>query len=342
VANENPVGNPVERLVRAIDGFQQRHRLTAFPFAVVKKFGDDRGGQLAALFAYYGFLGLFPLLLLLTMALGVLLHHDQPLQQRILESALAEFPIIGEQIGANLHALGARGTGLVVGVAGLLWGSLGLAQIGQHAMAQVWNVPGVERPNFVVRLLRSALLLGVLALGVLLGTGAATVGGHAPSSGPLRIAAFGLTMTSNVALFVLAFRVLTPPAIPFRHLLPGAVLAGVGWSLLQSVGGYLVAHQLRHAGDLYGLFGLVLGLLSFLSLGGALSVYAAEVNVVAVRHLWPRSLVQPPLTPGDRQVLSDIAEQENRRPEQTVRVGFVDERAVAADDGTDPHARSPF
>ena len=39
----------IQRIVSRIDGFQQRHRPLGFAFAVVKKFGDDRGGNLAAL-----------------------------------------------------------------------------------------------------------------------------------------------------------------------------------------------------------------------------------------------------------------------------------------------------
>jgi len=62
--------NPVERVVRRIDGFQQSHRPLALGFGVIKKFGDDRAGSLAALIAYYGFLAVFPLLLLLTTILG--------------------------------------------------------------------------------------------------------------------------------------------------------------------------------------------------------------------------------------------------------------------------------
>ena len=53
----------VKRLLRRVDGWQQRHRAPAFAIGVVKKYGDDRGGQLAALITYYGFLAMFPLLL---------------------------------------------------------------------------------------------------------------------------------------------------------------------------------------------------------------------------------------------------------------------------------------
>jgi uncharacterized BrkB/YihY/UPF0761 family membrane protein len=99
----------------------------------------------------------------------------------------------------------------------------------------------------------------------------------------------------NIGLFLLAFRVLTPQQIPTRQLVAGALVAGVAWQALQAVGGYLVDHYLRHTSQVYGVFAIVLGLLFWLYLGARLTLYAAEVNVVAARQLWPRSVLQPPL-----------------------------------------------
>ena len=315
----------LERVVRGVDRFQQRHQPLAVAFAVVKKFGDDRGSALAALFAYYGFLGLFPLLLLLVTILGVVLRHNPSLQARVLHSALSEFPIIGDQLGQNIHSLEGRGAGLIFGGVGLVWGSLGIAQVGQYAMAQVWNVKGVDRPGFVPRLGRSICLLAALGVGIGLSTALAGGGGGTSSPAPLRVAALAGSVVVNVALFVAAFRILTPKQIATRPLLPGAAASGVVWSALQGLGGYLVAHNLRHASQVYGFFGIVLGLLSFLSLAATLTLYAAEANVVWSRRLWPRSIVQPPLTAGDKRVLSDIAAQEERRPEQEVDVRYDDD-----------------
>jgi YihY family inner membrane protein len=312
----------IEALVRWIDRWQQRHRATAFVFAVVKKFGDDRGGVLAALFAYYAFVALFPLLLLLVTILGFFLNQNADLEQQVLDSALRDFPIIGDQIGTNIHSLRGSSLGLVVGVIGLLWGALGLAEHGQFAMAEVWNIPGVSRPSFWVRLARSLALFAVLGGGVV---ASSVLTGFAPTlgfaTGTVTLAG---SLAVNVVVFLLAFRLLTPTAVPSRDLHLGAALAGSAWTALQTVGGLLVAHQLRHSTEVYGLFGVVLGLLSFLALAGTLAVYAAEVNVVRARRLWPRSIVQPPLTVGDRHVLTDIARQGRRRPEQRVDVVYDD------------------
>jgi hypothetical protein len=84
----------------------------------------------------------------------------------------------------------------------------------------------------------------------------------------------------------------------------------------------LVQHNLRHAQALYGHYAFVLGIISWLYLVALISLYAAETNVVLSRRLWPRSIVQPPLTKADERVLGDIARQEVRRVEQQVRVGW--------------------
>jgi uncharacterized BrkB/YihY/UPF0761 family membrane protein len=148
--------NPAERVVRRVDAFQQGHRVPGFAFGVIKKFGDDRAGSLAALVAYYTFLAVFPLLLLLVTILGFFASHNSDFQHRLVDSTLAEFPIIGDQIARNVNSLQATGLGLVVALIGLAWGSLGFTQAAQHAMAEVWNVPGVDRPGFFPRLARSS------------------------------------------------------------------------------------------------------------------------------------------------------------------------------------------
>ena len=93
----------------------------------------------------------------------------------------------------------------------------------------------------------------------------------------------------------------------------------------------MVEHYLRHTSQVYGVFAIVLGLLFWLYLGARLTLCAAEVNVVAARRLWPRSLLQPPLTEPDRRVLTALARTEERRPEQRVQVTFLPEAADGDD-----------
>jgi YihY family inner membrane protein len=330
--------NLVERVLRRVDRYQQAHGWLGFPFGVAKKFGDDKGGNLTTLLAWNGFFALFPLLLILVTVLGFLLAGHPAFERRVLHSALAQFPIIGDQLQSNIHGLRANTVGLVVGLAIFLWGARGVTQAGQHAMAEIWNVPGKHRPSFATRQLRGLLLLLVFALGVIATTALASLAVLAGHSLAFTLANLVASAAVNTGLFLLAFRVLTPGQIPTRQLLLGAGVAGVLWVLLQSIGGYLVGHNLKHASQVYGFFAIVLGLLSWLYLAAEATLYAAEVNVVRARGLWPRSILQPPLTRSDRRALTDLAKQEERRPEESIQVNFTDQAAPAEREPHDHNA----
>jgi uncharacterized BrkB/YihY/UPF0761 family membrane protein len=176
----------------------------------------------------------------------------------------------------------------------------------------------------------------VFGLGVVATTALASLpslGGHTPLFGLANLAA---PAAVNTALFLVAFRVLTPRQIPTGQLLVGAAVAGVLFTLLQAVGGYLVGHNLKHAQAVYGFFAIVLGLMSWLFLSAQVTLYGAEVNVVRARRLWPRSILQPPLTQADQRALTDLAKQEERRPEQAINVQFTPQ---ASDPDPDGHTR---
>ena len=313
--------NPVERTIRRVDHWQQHDPRAAFVFGVIKKFGDDRGSMLAVTLAYYGFMALFPLLLVLTTILGFV--GNQRVSGGVIGSALKQFPVYGTQIGRNVaHPLHGSLVGLGLGLLGLVYGSLGIAQAAQHAMAQIWNVPGVVRPGFLPRLVRALLLFGTLGAAFAAGaalSGAATVAGHGIA---FRILALIIEAVFNVGLYLAVFRVLTPKQVSTGELALGAILGGLAYTALLTAGTALIQHQLRHAQAVYGQYGFVLGLISWLYLVATITLYSAEINVVRVRHLCPRSIVQPPLTHADEKVLADIAHQEERRPEQHVGVTF--------------------
>ena len=329
----------LERLLGAIDRFQQRHSLLGFPFGVVKKYGDDLGGRHAALLAHYGFLSLFPLLLVFATVLGYILDGDPELQERLIETLADQFPVAGAQIEGSIRAIQGSGLALVVGVAGTLWGGLGITQSFQDAMNDVWNIPRRQRPSFWWRLARG---LGALLLvaGELV---AATVLAQLSIAGPgllRRVDLLGGSFLLNLALLLVIFQLLTGMAVRWRWLVPGAVVGALGWSVLQSVGVSIVDRQLEQANLVYGVFAVVIVLLGWLYLSSQLVLYAAEINVVLARRLWPRSLLQAPLTEPDRQVLTALARNEERRPEQRVQVSFLPEDGDAdAQPPADPDGR---
>jgi YihY family inner membrane protein len=328
--------NPAERAARAVDHLQQRHRPVAFVVGVVKKFGDDRGSMLVALLTYYGFMSLFPLLLVATTILGFI--GNPALVNNVIGETLRQFPVYGDQLGRDAaHPLHGNSWALALGLLGLIYGSLGIAQAGQHAMAEVWNVPGVRRPGFFPRLVRALVLFATVGLGMAAGAGASVLVLRAGNANVVRGLLLIAQLLLNVGLAIGVFRILTPKDIPTGDLIRGAILAAVGYTALLNLGTALVQHQLRHARAVYGQFGFVLGLIGWIYLVAELTMYSAEINVVRVRRLWPRSIVQPPLTDADRRVLHDIARQEERRPEQRVGVGFdPDAVGEATDDAEHP------
>jgi len=179
----------ISRLLQALDDFQQRHRWLAFPFAVVKKYGDDQAGRHAALLAYYGFFSLFPLLLVAVTVIGFILQDRSDLANRIVTSTAAQFPIIGTSIQTTVEGSRLRGSGvaLAVGAVFALWGGLGVADAAQAAMNGIWNVPRRRYPNFVLRRLRGLAWLVILGGGLLvasLAAGFAHAAGSAWSGWP--------------------------------------------------------------------------------------------------------------------------------------------------------------
>lgn len=311
----------LRRLLAGIDRFQRRHRAAAVLYAIVKKYGDDNAGSLASQLTFSMFLTVFPLLLLLVTLSSVLLAGDPSARARVASSAFGQFPIVGSYLAKNVHALHRSSIlGLVFGVLGLAYGCRGLAQTGQYAMAQIWNIPMVDRPGFLAGLGRSMQFLGLAGIGLVATTvlsGFGTFGSHAAVLGYLaEVVAIGL----NVGLFFGAFRLLTPKVVGSWSLWRGSLLAGAVWTGVQAAGGYVVGHDLKGASATYGMFAIVLGLVAWISLGVTITLYAAELNAVRERRLWPRGLVQPPLTEADERSLALQVLEGQRRKEQRIQM----------------------
>jgi YihY family inner membrane protein len=316
--------NVAERTIRRIDGWQQRHRPAAFTFGVVKKYGDDNAGQLVASLSHAAFVSLFPLLLVLVTILGLVAASDPALQHQVLSAVTNQFPLLSQDLAGNVKQLHKSSLiGLIIGLIVVTWGTTGLAQSGMFAMAEIWNIPGPQRPGYFQRLGRTGLFLLVLAIGVVATTALASVNAFGHQRAAIVAAADVLALATNMGMYVLGFRVLTPKGVPTRDLVPGAMLGGLAWTALQAAGA-LVVSRFLHSGSVYGVFGIVLSLLAWIYLVLQITVYAAEVNVVRVRKLWPRSVVQPPLTDADRAALALQPLQNQRREEQQVSVTFAD------------------
>ena len=331
MANRESLPHTIRRALGGLDRFQQRHRPLAIAFAVLKKFSDDGAGAQSALIAYFGFFSLFPLLLLLVTILGFLLGSSSSLEHSVLHSALAQFPIVGSQLGSP-HALAGSGIGLAVGVVGALLSGLGVTMAAQNAFNTVYAVPRKRQPNALLARWRGLKLL--LAFGTLQLISTAVSGAVAGGLGGalLTVAGILVSLLINVAMFLAIFRLLTDVAVTTRELWPGVLLASIAWEALQSLGGVYIGHVVRGSGSTYGTFAVVIGLLVWLYLGARVVVYAAETNVVLTRALWPRSLTEAP-GPADRRARAGLAKMEERDDRETVDVTFhppADERSEVA------------
>jgi membrane protein len=323
-------------LAARLDGFQRRHTWLGFPLAVVYKFIDDQGGYLAVLITYYGFVSLFPGLLLLVSVLGYTLEGDPALQQALLGSALQQFPIVGPQLQQNVSSIHGSSLGVALGILGAVYGGLGVAVAIQTALNRVWAVPRFARPDPVVSRLRGLMLFILIGAFVLITTALAAAGPVAASYGfgaGVPIAALAVAIIVNVGGFLAGFRLLTARDVPLTDLLPGAIGAGVAVQVLQTVGALVVSAQLNGASQIYGVFGLVLGLLAWVYVQAVIVVFCAEINVVRARRLWPRNLLTPfvndgALTPADRASYRSYLDSERFTPSQHVQTTF---------DPPDPH-----
>ncbi len=211
---------------------------------------------------------------------------------------------------------------MVIGLVGLLYGAQGLTRTAQEAMASVWNVPQTERTGFLPRLGCSLASLLIIGGAFLINAFASSYATEASESLALRVLVVAALVVVNVGLYYAAFAVLTPKVIRTRALLPGAIAGAIVFTLLITVGIGLVTHEMKNASNTYGTFGSVIGLVLFLLLLSKFSIYAAELNPVLERSLYPRALPLGEPTDADRQVRYALVHQQRRGTDQTIGVGF--------------------
>jgi membrane protein len=334
-ADQGPAAR-AKGLVDRVDRAQQHWPWLAVVVATVKKFSDDRAGNLAALIAYFAFASIFPLLLVAITILDIVASHFPKLGARLLK-ALHDYPVIGSQLRSSMtHGLSGTGLALIIGIVLTLFGARGIARAIQNALNSVWEVPQFRRPRFPKNLLRGLGLIAVLGPGQIITIALSSVAGGTGHLGGAfaKIAAFVVSLLLNIGLFWAAFRLATAAEVPTRNLRLSAILAAIAWQLLQLLGGFFIAHQTK-LNAAYGTFAVVLGLLAWFYLQANITLGVAELNVVRVMRLWPRSLVPPPLTAADLAAYQLYAEATLRRPELEIEV----RQSAGADDGAGPATR---
>lgn len=323
-------------VVGDIDRGQRRHSVFGFPLAVVYKFFDDQGNYLAAILTFYAFLSIFPLLLLATSILGFVLEGRQDLQEQILDSALAQFPIIGDQLGRPGGLQGSTG-GIIVGGLTALYGALGLGLALQNVQSAAWAVPRNSRPHPVMTRINSLFLLGVAGTSILLLSIGSAVLTETDLIGELSRLGWFQWMVRLLTMIILGLgmtvllRLAAARAIRDRGIraAPGGFTIAVMWQLLQYIGTVYVTNVVASAekNSMSAVFGIVLGLMGLLYIGAVMGVLGIEVNVVLARRLWPRALLTPftdsvDLTEADRRAYAMYAQMQRHKGFETVAVRF--------------------
>jgi membrane protein len=316
------IERPWNWLVDRLDRFQRPRRPLAVVWAIWKRYAEDSGNHFAALVSFYAFFSIFPLLLVLVTTLGIVLAGEPGLRDDILNSAVAQFPTIGKQITQDPKSLDGHGVVLALGLLTALYAGLRAVDALQHAMNTMWNVPQYRRPNLLKRKLRDLAVVGVLGLGVLGGTVASGLGAFVPMPVVGRIFSLIGTAAVNIGVLLLVFKLLTNCPLSLPRILPGAMLGGLALMGLQVLGGVFVRDVVQDAGDTYGVFAIVLGLLAWVAIQARVVLVASETNVVVSDRLWPRGMSDRDPTEADLRAFRLSTEREARRAEHTGPMGM--------------------
>lgn len=314
-----------------VDSMQRRHRFLGVPLAIVYKFFDDQGGYLAAVLTHYAFVAILPLLLIASSVLGFVLQGNPGLEQNVLNSALAQFPIVGDALGRP-GGLQGSGWAVAVGVVASTYGAIGLGQAAQNAVSVVWAIPRNSRLNPLVSRMRSLVWLVLTGLALVFIAVLSSLSSHVEAFGTgagigVRSLVRFATVVIVAAVLALMMRLSTPQRDRLRDVLPGAVVISLLWQGLQMGGGVYVSHVIRHAGQMDGVFAVVLGLVALLYIAGVMAILGLETNVVLAKRLYPRALLTPftdavDLTEADRRVYEEYAKAQRHKGFERIHVTF--------------------
>ena len=314
-----------------VDDLQRRRRLLGFPVAVVYKFFDDQGGYVAAVLTHYALIAILPLLLIASSVLGFVLQGHPRLQHDILASALAQFPIIGDELGRPGGIQGST-SAVVIGALAATYGAIGLGQAAQNAVNTVWAIPRNSRLNPLLSRVRSLLWLVLAGFALVFIAVLSSLGSHlevfgSGLGGGVRWLVLAITVVVNSLVLALMMRLSMPQRQRLREVLPGAAVIAVLWQLLQVLGGVYVSHVIAHAGQMNGVFAVVLGLVALLYIASVMAMLGLETNVVLAKRLYPRALLTPftdavELTDADRRVYREYAQAQRHKGFEQVHVTF--------------------
>lgn len=297
--------NIFEKTLYGVDRFQRKHKLPAYAVAVVKKYTDDQAGYQAALITYYGFLSLFPILLIVTTIAGAIGRSDPELGQKIVDSVSSYFPVIGLSLAASIKGFTQTGMALVIGILFAIYGTRGIADAFRNAVNHVWHIPTAKRSGFPRSLIRSGALIVLGGIGFML---ASIIAGWTAAAGSntdfhwwYRVLSVVINVGVLYLVFLLLLRLSLPLNIPYRRFRLAAIISAIGLTVLQLAAGFILAHESRTLSTTYSaVFAPTLGLLAWIYLQAQVVMYAVVTNTVRDKKLWPRGLTNNNPTKADK------------------------------------------
>jgi membrane protein len=305
------------KVLQGVDAAQKKTKPTGIAVATFKKFSEDQSTGLAAQIAFWAFFSIFPLLLVLVTVLGWVLPSST--KSSVLGHIAQMFPLLEPN---TIKGLSGSVWALIVGLATALWSGIGGVRTVQNAFNSVWEIPYHERPRLIEQILRSLGVLVTIGLGLVLST---LVSGFVTSSasgvhiGALgRVGGYVLAAALGIGLFVAAFRMLTDREVSARDVLPGAILSGIVFFVLEQLSAVIISNRLKHAQATYGHFATVIVILWWFYLTAIVTLLGAQLNVVLKGRLFPRSVVDAPQTEADHRVLQQYAQERTYQPEEHV------------------------
>ena len=330
----------VNRIIAWADRLQRKHGVLGFPYAVVKKYGDDDGGRQAALITYYGFLSIFPLLLLGVAVLSRVLADHPDLRQQLIKEIVPQ--ALRSTVEHSLATLPSSTIPFIAGLIGLLLSGTGVVFSAYQTLNHVAAVRYRLRAGFLSRYARVFVVLAALLAGAL-ATGALTVVATAlPDRPGLQRAAAVLGSALVVfAVLLLGAKLLLARPAPVRALWPGAILGAAVVTAVLHAGTPLLARLIAKAGPVYGSFATVAGMFALLYLVGQALVYAAEVAAVRYARLWPRALDPNRPTAADARALTLLAREQERIPAARIQFRLVAPGSPPGPDGSPPANPGP-
>jgi inner membrane protein YhjD len=240
----------------------------------------DNERRMSAEITYYAFFAIFPLLMVFVTVIDIV--FSQKASEKIVNSAVSQLPVIGTDIINQVNTPEGRSVATVIALLTALWAGSHAFESFEHAIDVVWRGPAAPPASMVKSRLRAFLMMGVIGVAILVVTivGAVLSRLHFVVPGLDRVVTTLVTLALNTAVILVAFAVVTPGGPRWKAQLPGAVLGGVGWTVLQTVGALFVQHVVRGASDTYGVFAVVIGMLVWINIQVRMFLIAAEVNSV--------------------------------------------------------------